>query len=254
MAFIITVLSYINSETIVPHTNRRFNDIWKTKVRKEAQDLVYRYESLWYKGDNVMYNIRTYDATDETIYGVIVTSFDPAFRPTRRIHAKRAVWQGNRWIFMEGIVKTRQQDGSYSVHPFSERSFHFTETPEDFKRGVKPSDEMGFRELRDYANKVEKEGYRATSYWVDMHVKLAFPFISIIMGIVGSALALRKEKGRGVAGGIGIGFAIVALYLILFQLSKTLGYTSILPPIVAAWASNALFATIGTWLLLATNR
>jgi lipopolysaccharide export system permease protein len=191
---------------------------------------------------------------NETLYGAVVTVFDKDFTPAMRIHAKRAVWKDIRWVFFDGIVKTRQADGSYMVAPFSEKSFALSETPDDFKRGVKPSDEMGFRELRHYAKKIEKEGYNATTYRVDMHVKLAFPCISLIMGIVGSALAMRKEKGRGVAAGIGIGFAIVACYLVVFQLSKTLGYTAILPPLVAAWASNILFLTIGSWLLLATNR
>jgi len=254
LAFIISLASFVNSETIVPHTNRRFNDIWKTQVRKEAPDLVYRYESLWYKGDNTVYNIRTFDVPSETLYGVVVTAFDRQFTPTFRVHAERAVWRKGRWLFFDGTVKIRQKDGMYTVETFSERSFPLSETPEDFKKGVKPSDEMGYRELRRYAQKIEKEGYSATTYWVDMHVKLAFPCISLIMGLVGSSLALRKEKGRGVAAGIGIGFAIVALYLVVFQLSKTLGYTGILPPVVAAWASNLIFATLGTWLVLSANR
>jgi len=254
LCLFISLASFFNSETIVPYTNRRFNAIWKSQVQKKAPKLVHRYESMWYKGDDTIYNIRLFDAATETLYGVVVTQFDRDFHTTQRIHARKALWKGGQWRFFEGTVKTRQPDGAFAVSTFSETSFSLPETPADFAAGVTPSDEMGFRDLKRYARKIEREGYNARTYWVDMHVKLAFPCISLIMGLVGTALALRKEKGRGAAAGIGIGFAVVALYLVIFQLAKTLGYTGILPPVAAAWASNGLFITIGTWLTVCVTR
>ncbi len=254
LAFFISLASFINSESIVPHANRRVNAIWKRHVQREAPKFVSKYESLWYKGENAIYNIRTFDVATETLFGVVINEFETDFRTKQRIHAKRAVWKEGRWVFFDGTIKKRQGDGTYEVSTFSEMTLLLPETPEDFKKGVKPSDEMGFRELRRYAKKIEREGYSARTYRVDMHVKLAFPCICLIMSLVGASLALRKERGRGVAAGIGIGFAIVALYLVSFELFKTLGYTGILSPFVAAWASNILFGTIGVSLLLYTNR
>lgn len=254
VALFISLISFINSESIVPYTNRRVNTIWKTRVEKKPLEIIYKYQSLWYKGQDAIYNIRIFDAAAKTLVGVIINQFDRDFRIKQRVHARRAVWKDGHWHFLDGTVKQREQDGSYTISTFTEMTYPLYETPDDFKKGVKASDEMGFRELRRYAQKIEREGYSARIYWVDMHVKLAFPCISLIMGLVGASLALRKEKGRGVAAGIGIGFAIVALYLVTFELSRTLGYTGILPPVVAAWASNILFATVGTCLLLYTNR
>jgi len=254
LASLIAVLSFLNSESIIPYTNRRVNTIWKTYVQKKAPEFVYKYESLWYKGQGAIYNIRTFDVKAETLFGVVVNQFDGDFRTRQRIHARRAVWKDGQWRFFDGTVKQRQEDGAYTVSPFTEMTFELHETPDDFRKGGKPSDEMGFMELRRYAQKIEREGYSARTYWVDMHVKLAFPCISLIMGLVGVSLALRKEKGRGVAAGIGIGFAIVALYLVSFELFRTLGYTGILPAFLAAWASNILFATVGISLILHANR
>jgi len=254
LAMFIGLISLINSESIVPYTNRRFNTIWKVHVKKESPGFTYKYESLWYKRQDAIYNIRTFDVVAKTLVRVVINQFDRDFRIKQRIHARRAVWKVGGWHFLNGTVKQRQQDGSYTVSTFSEMTFPLYETPDDFKKGVKPSDEMGFRELRRYAQKIEREGYSARIYWVDMHIKLAFPCISLIMSLVGAALSLRKEKGRGVAAGIGIGFAIVALYLVTFELFRTLGYTGILPPVVAAWASNILFAAVGTCMFLYTSR
>jgi len=253
-AVFISVLSFLNSESVVPYTNRRFNAIWKTHVQKQGPEFVSKYESLWYKGRDAIYNIRTFDVANETLFGVVINQFDGDFSISRRIHARRAVWQNGLWHFYEGTVKSRLPDGTYRVSTFSSMTYALRETPEDFKKGAKPSDEMGFRELRRYARKISDEGYNATTYWVDANVKLAFPCISFIMGLVGTSLALRREKGRGIASGIGLGFAIVVLYLVAFELFKTLGYTDIIPPALAAWAANILFATIGGFLLVNVSR
>jgi len=253
-AVFVSAISFANNESVVPYANRRFNTIWKTHVQKQGPEFVSKYESLWYKGEDSIYNIRTFDVAAETLFGITVNQFDANFATTRRIQAKRAVWADGRWRFFDGTIKERLTDGTYAVSTFSERTFPLKETPDDFKKGVKPSDEMGFRELRRYAQKIESEGYSARTYWVDMHVKLAFPCISLIMSLVGTSLALRKEKGRGAAAGIGIGFVIVSLYLVVFELFKTLGYTGIVPPLVAAWGSNILFGTIGTCLIISATR
>ena len=253
-ALFVSAMSFINSDSIVPYTNRRHNAIWNTHVQKTAPEFVSKYESLWYKGKGSIYNIRTFDVAAETLFGVVVNQFDENFVTNRRIHCKRAVWKDGLWHFFDGTIKIRGSDGSYRVSNFTKRTFALNETPEDFKKGVKPSDEMGFQELRRYAQKIAEEGYSARTYWVDMQVKLAFPCISLIMGLVGVSLALRKEKGSGVASGIGIGFVIVALYLVSFELFKTLGYTGIVPPVVAAWGANLLFGTIGTYLIMNAGR
>jgi lipopolysaccharide export system permease protein len=253
-ALLVSIISFVNSESIVPYTNRRFNAIWKTYVQKTGPEFVSKYESLWYKGKDSIYNIRTFDVAAETLFGVVVNQFDGNFVTKRRIQSRRAVWTDGHWLFFDGTIKKREADGSYTVSTFTQEAFPLKETPEDFKKGVKPSDEMGFRELRRYAQKIADEGYSARTYWVDMQVKLAFPCISLIMGMVGASLALRKEKGRGAAAGIGIGFIIVALYLVSFELFKTLGYTGIVPPLVAAWGANLLFGTIGTYLIINTGR
>jgi lipopolysaccharide export system permease protein len=254
LSLFVSVISFVNSESVVPYTNRRFNAIWKTHVQKQVPEFVSKYESIWYKGEDTIYNILTFDVGAETLFGVVVNQFDRDSSTKLRIHAKSAVWKDGLWHFFNGTVKKKKADGTYAVSTFSEMPLKLRETPDDFKKGVKPSDEMGFRELRRYAQKIEREGYNARTYWVDMHVKLAFPCISLIMGLVGTSLALRKEKGRGVAAGIGIGFAIVALYLVCFELFKTLGYTAIAPPVVAAWASNILFGAIGICMILFAGR
>ena len=109
---------------------------------------------------------------------------------------------------------------------------------------------MTYSELKGYIQKIQKEGYEATRYIVEKQIRLAFPVVCIIMALFGIALALRKEKGIGVAQGI-VGSLLVAfVYWICFGLSRSLGISGIFPPLWAAWSSNILFLFIGGYLLL----
>ena len=254
ISLIITIMSFMTSEFIVPYTNRKVNTIWRHDVKKKPHELIYKSEQLWYKGENTIYNIRSFNSRTQTLEGVIINQFDHDFRLIRRIQARSATWQKDHWSFHNGIVKEIDTDGSYKITPFEERTFNLIETPDDFQRDVTYSDEMGVVELHEYAKKIINEGYAAYRYLVDMHIKLSFPFICVIMSLIGIPLALRKEKGVGIGTGIGISLGIILLYLITFEIARTLGYSDVVPPIVAAWFANILFGVIGFFLLLSTKQ
>lgn len=254
IALIITIMSFITSEFIVPYTNRKVNTIWRNYVKKKPHELIYKSEQLWYKGENAIYNIRSFNSRTQTLEGVIINQFDHDFRLVRRIQAYKGIWQKDHWSFHNGVVKEIDTDGSYKITPFEGRTFHLIEIPDDFQRDVRYSDEMGFVELREYAKKIISEGYNAYRYLVDMHIKISFPFICVIMSLIGIPLALRKEKGVGIATGIGISLGIILLYLVTFEIARTLGYSEVVPPIVAAWFANILFGTLGSFLLLNTRQ
>ncbi len=253
-ALIITIINFTISELIVPHTNRKVNEIWRYHVKKKPPELIYKHEQLWYKGENTIYNIRSFNSRTKTLEGVIINQFDRDFRLVRRIQAHSATWRTDYWAFYNGVVKERDENGSYRITPFKEKNFSLVESPEDFEQVAKYSDEMGFAELREYAKKIAREGYDACRYLVDMHIKLSFPFICVIMSLIGIPLALRKEKGVGIATGIGISLGIILLYLATSVIARTLGYSEVVPPVVAAWFANILFGTIGLFLLLNTRQ
>ncbi len=254
IALIITTISFITSEFIVPYANRKVNTIWRSHVKKKPHELIYKSKQLWYKGENAIYNIRSFNSRTKTLEGVIINQFDSNFRLIRRIQAHSATWEKDHWSFHNGIVKEADKNGSYKIITFKEKIFDLVETPNDFKREVKYSDEMGFAELREYAKKIINEGYDACRYLVDMHIKLSFPFICVIMSLIGIPLALRKEKGVGTATGIGISLGITLLYLVTLVVARTLGYSGVVPAVVAAWFANILFGTIGLFLLVNTKQ
>ena len=97
---------------------------------------------------------------------------------------------------------------------------------------------------------VEAEGYDATSYRVDFHGKFALPVACLILCIIGTGITLRKNTNQGLSVPIIYGITVVFLYWISQSFCVSLGYGGLLPPVIAAWSANFIFACFGAFSLL----
>jgi lipopolysaccharide export system permease protein len=238
------------NETILPQTKAKTNYIWDHLVEKKP-DRLYSKEKFWYKGQNSIYNIGFYDSDTQTLVKTIYYHFDNDFNLDRRIDARRVRYLGeNRWAFISGLSQERLEGGGYSVRPFTEMILKLPEIPGDFKRLHKPSNEMSLNELAAFVRKIEKEGYDARRYRVDLLGKISFPFVCLIMALWGIGLSLFKEKGASLAPAVILGLGVALLYWVSFSYTRSVfGYSGILPPFLAVWLPNGLFGLGGLLML-----
>ena len=103
---------------------------------------------------------------------------------------------------------------------------------------------------KNYVKKVEEEGYDATTFKVDLNAKIAFPFICIIMVLTGAATGMRPFAKNNIPAAIAIGVVIAFLYWAVYGFCLSLGYGTILPPIVSAWTTNLFFFCFGILYLV----
>jgi lipopolysaccharide export system permease protein len=245
-----TVFLLILGEIMVPFTQARAQEIWNYQVKKIEPRAVLLQEKIWYKGEQAIYSFQNFNFKDQSGGGVTLYFFDSKFTLLSRLDAEKVIWNNGVWIFKKGLSQSFQPDGSYVSAPFIEKTFRLQETPEDFRYQEKSSEEMTYPELKVNIQKIQREGYDATRYIVEKHVRLAFPVVCLIMALFGISLALRKEKGIGIAQGI-VGSLLVAfIYWIIFGFSRSLGLNGIFPPLWAAWSSDILFIFLGGYLLL----
>jgi len=251
-AFLLSVVMFLISEIVVPSTSSNANEIWRVAVRKEKANRFQGRRHIWYKGDNCIYWMRQFDDQAQTMIEPAFYFFDDSFHVIRRIDARSGVWRKGVWELSEGIVQERDKDNSYDLRRFTRLDLKLPERPVDFVRQDIEPEEMGFQQLKRFAERLRAEGYDATRYFIDLHVKIAFPFVILIMSLIGIPIALwRKEMGTPVA--VSIGIALCFLYLLVLGLSRTLGFAGILPPILAAWLANSLFLFLGLYLLIQAN-
>ncbi|MBW2085491.1 MAG: LPS export ABC transporter permease LptG [Deltaproteobacteria bacterium] len=248
MALFMSLLLFGLSETVIPYTSAQTNAIWNVEVEKRQDTSSGRYEDVWYKGEGIIYNFQVYDQPARVLEGVSLYRFDEKFVIHERIEAKEARWIDGRWLFFQGLVKRYLNDGELRLEYFDQAVFELPEMPEDFSRVTRSPDEMNFESLYRYARRVEAEGHDPVRYYVDLNLKIAFPLICFVMALIGLPIAFWREKGGGIALGIGAGIGLSFVYLVLLGLFRSLGYTGLLPHVAAAWLPVLIFILLGFFL------
>jgi lipopolysaccharide export system permease protein len=249
VSLVLGVLVYLFNEVLVPVSMADANEIWRHEVKKE-QLLTSKRKDIWIKSHRAIFHIKYYSPADTAIFGITLNYFDENFRLVRRIDAEEGIYIGGTWrlfgVIQQDLVKG---EGRYNITHQEESPSRLEFVPEDLKKVVKKGEEMSYSELSTYIRDIENEGYDATTYRVDLWAKIAFPFVCLIMGIIGTGLPLWRKRQEGLAGSLFYGIGLAFIYWTLHSFSMSLGYGRILPPVVAAWVANVVFFLLGGYIL-----
>ncbi|MBF0111929.1 MAG: LPS export ABC transporter permease LptG [Desulfamplus sp.] len=249
----LSLIMFSLSETLVTFTMSKANHI-KYSVIKKNRNLHAVRENIWIKGDGYISHFKYFNPVDRTIAGVTITFLDRDFKMLKRVDAQTGEFKENRWILkgvLEQIFDKNIQD--FAIKEYEEMEFDLNLAPDDLKAVVKKAEEMDFFELAAHIKKVEAEGYDATTYKVDLFGKSAFPFICVIMAIIGAATGMRRFVKSNLSFGIVVGGGVSFFYWIVHGFSTSLGYARILPPFVSAWAANLIFLSVAIIYLINTQ-
>lgn len=249
VALLLSLADFSLAQYLVPLSSERANLIWNVRVKRRALQGGFTQEKIWYKSGKVLYNIRVFHPRSQVLEGVTIYFFDPDFGLLRRLDARKAEWDGQGWVFTDGVLLGRAADNTFTMNHFQKRRLKLTARPEDFQHLEKAPEEMTLTELRHYVARIQSEGYDASRYRVDLQAKIAFPFTSVIMALLGIGVALYQGKRGGIAVGVAVSMALAFVYLLIFQFVISLGYAGALHPVLAAWLPNLFFGLAGLLLL-----
>ena len=244
---------FIFSELIVPYTSSRSNELWNIDVEKQDPGSFYGSNQIWYKSRDAIYWIKHFDGRKKIMENPTFYFFNKDFRLIKKIDGKRGIWKEGMWVIQDGVIHEAAEDGSYQVKKFDDLYLELPETPETFMRGVKRPEDMSYRQLQRHALKVKREGYDNARYLVDMHMKISFPLVNLILVITGIPIALGLIKG-GTPLAVSLGIGICFLYMVTLGISRSLGLAGLLPPVLSAWAANLIFLFFGIYLLKNVER
>jgi lipopolysaccharide export system permease protein len=191
------------------------------------------------------------DLKTNTLQGITIHYLDRDFALKMRIDAEKAEWRDGQWIFYNLLI-TRFTEAEFpSLEYVSTKVMDLPEKPSDFNFVQKEADNMGYVELRKYVKKIQSEGYDATRYVVDMHGKIAFTLVSIILAIIGISFSLMKtERSGGIMQSIGIGIFIGFSYWLVHAFAMSLGRSGTIPPVMSAWFTNVLWGAASVTMFL----
>ncbi|MCX5838504.1 MAG: LPS export ABC transporter permease LptG [Deltaproteobacteria bacterium] len=242
IAVLTSLLIFLLSEWVTPHTNDRAENIRLVEVQKQPSMGSFKQDQIWYRGQKGIYNFRLFDVRTGTLQGITIHYLDREMNLVMRLDAEKGEWKEGRWLF-HNVLLTRFDAGEFPVLTrIIQQVVDLPERPTDFQVIQKDVEVMGYFELNRYIRKLQSEGYDATRYVVDLQGKIAFPLVSIILAVIGISFSLRSERSGGIAQGIGAGLVIGFSYWLVYAFGMSLGRSGTLPPVVAAWFANILFS------------
>lgn len=121
--------------------------------------------------------------------------------------------------------------------------------PDDLTTRVISVDNMGFRQLRKFINGSKSRGTENILFYeVEKHKRLAYPFATVILTIIGVSLSSRKVRG-GIGLHIAMGLLASFSYILFMKFTETFATSGNLPPMIAVWIPNFLYLLLGLRLL-----
>jgi lipopolysaccharide export LptBFGC system permease protein LptF len=244
---------FLADQFYLPHANKR-QDALLNRIKGRPPQTYLNPSRKWIFGEHsTIYYYQFFDSDKNQFGDLSVFQFNPAtFQLVDRIYADRAHWEDrlNRWVCTQGWERRFNDAAIADYYPFEVSTFNaVSEPPAYFKKEVKQSLEMNYEQLSRYIRELQQSGFEVVKLKVQLQKKLAFPVITFVMGMLAIPFALSAGK-RGAVAGVATAIGIAVVYSVVSGLFEAMGNISQLPPVLAAWSPDVIFALVGGYLIL----
>ncbi|MBN2175964.1 MAG: LptF/LptG family permease [Bacteroidales bacterium] len=246
-AVFLGLLSFYLANFLIPRTNQKMMQFEKAYIRNPYASSDINIHMQISPGTFVY--LETYNARTNTGYKFSMENFKND-RLVYKLNAERITWDSISGLWKirnftkriiekndEIIQKGDELDTLINMHP---REFTFI--LEDIKT-------MNFMELRDFIEKERLKGSKSIKdYEVEKHKRIAFPFATLVLTLIGVSISSRKVRG-GIGMHLGLGITITFAFILFLQITTVFATNGNLAPWLAVWIPNFIFTAIGLVLL-----
>ncbi|MBI5218042.1 MAG: LptF/LptG family permease [Bacteroidia bacterium] len=251
-ALFLAAFSYALGNFVIPRANKMRYEfqkryIWNAahtedrNIHKQVAPGIYIY-------------MDSYNAANNTGYQFSIERFENG-KLASKLMADFVVWDTtkNKWQAHNYYIRNIYDDYE-SLTRGAEIDTSLKITPEEFTRRNEEVEALDYFELNDYIAEQQLRGAsKVVVYLVEKYKRIAFPFSTFILTLIGVAVASRKAKG-GIGLHIGIGLTISFSYILFMQVSSTFAINGNMNPILAVWIPNILFLLFGILLYKAAPK
>ena len=250
-AFVISVLAVLFQEVALPELSTRAEEVDRVKIRGMLPRHLQRQNQIWYRtSDTRFLRMALLDPVEKSVEGLLVLDIDQRWRLLDRLDARKARWTPDGWQLSEGVIRGIDDANRVRSDAFAARLVVMPEHVDDFTAVQKPVDTLSYLEMRAFVAKLRESGHEVGKYLVQLYSRLSFPLVHVIMVLVGIPFALASPRSGGRAMGIAVAIVIAVGYWMVHSVALAFARADLLPPALAAWTANVVFAGLGAALFL----
>jgi len=251
-ALVISILSFLINDYIVPEANRAHQNIIRENVLKRGPSHI-RQNVFFRDAENHYFYVNRFDEKNMIMQDIMVYEFTGEKSP-RTITTKKGEWVTDTWKLENGTIYNYDEEGKITYEmTFATMDIMVKEDLQKFFKNQRTPQEMNSKELKQQISILQQAGADTKSFEVDLHMKYSVPFSGLIFVLLGVPLGLQVKKG-GKSAGIIISIVLILVYYIFVSTARSFGNGGVLAPVLAAWLPNIIFAILGTIIIFRAEK
>ena len=256
IVFVMCCFSLVAQDRILPAFYEKRNLFYWREVKKMPDFFLdVKKDKIWYRSNNMIYHLRTFDPKTDRILGIGVYVFSPDFNLKELLQAETATYNGSEWELTDGKATHFDEKTGFPVmEEFKKRILKIKEGPSDFKMIEKEVDRLRIKDLIRFINTNKKSGIDSKNFEVKLHSRFALSFIPLIKCLLAVPFSVSRSREGRLGKDLLIAFTITFFYWLSFSVSLSLGQNGTVPPILAAWLPSVIFGLLAVYLLQRMRR
>lgn len=246
-ALLIALLSLGLNLYVIPRSNatrvefeaqyiKRHNDFDLQDIHYQISPGQFVYIQSFSRWNNTAYRFTMEDIKDN--------------RLVRKVSAETAVWDSTMdgWHLRRVFVRNYSEGLEDRVEFAPQVDTVIALKIKDLFNNEKTVEALTIKQLNELIATQKLRGDANVMYaQIEKHRRWALPFSALVLTIIGVTLSAKKRRG-GIGWNIGIGIALAFSYILFLRFSEMFVYTNTLPPGIALWIPNLLYAIIAAAL------
>jgi len=257
LALLASALSIAVNETIVSRSYEKATYIREVLIEKKQQSgLEAGYDIARFGKNGRVFYMNYFAGLLGIMRGITILDLSPEFGVNYRLDAREGYREDGIWIMKDGMERFFSDGRETSVRSFKVMELPSDGSPQELVKplGSDPESMLAVNiiRLKKLINTLKESGMKYTEESVAFHLKLAFPFATFILALLGVSIPFILPQQRSIINAaLGFLFTIIAafFYMGFVTIGLSLGKVSVLPPWLAAWIANLAFTAIGLYLL-----
>lgn len=239
-------MTMLLQEFVVPPLNMKAEVLYYTKISPEDNFNINAETDVAMKvSDNQMLYAKSVDLGKGIMEGVSLDTYDDLWNIASQFVAKRMVWDeaNHRWVFEKGTYRTFVDELDTEDEQFEQTASPVEMQPKDMSINRTENKLLSIRGLTKRINFFKRTGLASYSAETERQAKLATPFVTLIMCLLGMPFAIslkRKSKILNIIASMVIAFT----FWWLISMITSIGENGYINPYLAGWGPVLIFGAV----------
>jgi LPS export ABC transporter permease LptG/LPS export ABC transporter permease LptF len=243
IAAVIAPVYFLLNNVLVPRTNALADQLKQTEIKSDVYEIIQERKkaSFWYRSGSQLLEAERFDPDLGQARDITIFELSESGLPLSRTDASRGRHIGDGWWRLSDSTRIDLSAGHLGqvVAPNHVQLGETVEAEVDTMH-------LSVAEIAHEVREIESEGFDATPFRVDYHVRLAEPIACLVLPAVVLFFAVGGPPFPGPAQTLLVSGILGVSYILLMAVSASLGRGGVVSPLLGAWAPILLFAALAT--------